>query len=114
MATQQQEQDQSATTDAGEGQQLTEKPEVTDEHRAVAKEMAKAYEDDRPTIGLPGTSNTVAGQAVGEWVDEDGNPKFGEAANVKHEDVMGERHESMSDSDDFTEGDDSKKDDSQS
>ena len=76
---------------------LTEKPEVTDEHRDKAKEMAKAYEDDRPTIGLPGTSNTVSGQAVGEWVDEDGSPKFGDAADVKREDVMGERHESMSD-----------------
>ena len=47
------------------------KPEVTDEHREKAKEMAKAYEDDRPTIGLPGSSNTVTGQAVSDWVDGD-------------------------------------------
>lgn len=86
---------------AHDDQQLTEKPEVTDEHRAQAKEMAKAYQDDRPTIGLPGTSNTVSGQAVGEWVNEDGSPKFGESGNVKREDVMGERTETMSEIEKF-------------
>ncbi|MCV7421233.1 hypothetical protein H7K45_11840 [Mycobacterium yunnanensis] len=81
-------------------EQITEKPEVTDEHREKAKEMAKAYQDDRPTVGLPGTSNTVTGQAVSEWIDEDGNPKFGEVeegGGVKREDVMGVREESMGD-----------------
>lgn len=91
---------------------LTEKPEVTDEHKEKAKEMGKAYDDDRPTIGLPGTSNTVAGQAVGEWVDDDGSPKFGDAADIKREDVMGVRQESMSDSDDFKKDDPGKDDDS--
>lgn len=38
--------------------------------------MAKAYED-RPTVVLPGSHGTVAGTAVGEWLDEDGNPKYG-------------------------------------
>ncbi|MEU0496633.1 hypothetical protein [Mycobacterium sp. NPDC006124] len=79
-------------------EQITEKPEVTDEHREKAKEMAKAYEDDRPTVGLPGTSNTVTGQAVSEWIDEDGSPKFGDVADgggVKREDVMGVREETM-------------------
>lgn len=74
------------------------KPEVTDEHRANAKEMAKAYEDERPTIGLPGSSNTVTGQAVSDWVDEDGSPKFGDVEDgggVKREDVMGVREETM-------------------
>jgi hypothetical protein len=76
------------------------KPKVTEEHREKAKEMAKAYDDDRPTIGLPGSSNTVSGQAVSDWVDDDGNPKFGEVKHgegVKREDVMGERHEGMAD-----------------
>ncbi len=76
------------------------KPEVTDEHREQAKEMAKAYQDDRPTVALPGTSNTVTGQAVSEWIDEDGNPKFGEVKEgegVKREDVMGVREKGMSD-----------------
>ena len=76
------------------------KPEVTDEHRENAKEMAKAYQDERPTIGLPGSSNTVTGQAVSEWVDEDGSPKFGDVEDgggVKREDVMGVREETMGD-----------------
>jgi hypothetical protein len=74
------------------------KPEVTEEHHDEAKEMAKAYEDDRPTVALPGTSNTVTGQAVADWVDEDGNPKYGEVAEdggVKREDVMGTREKTM-------------------
>lgn len=75
------------------------KPEVTEQHREKAKEMAKAYDDDRPTVGMPGTSNTVAGQAVGEWVDDDGSPKYGEVdseGGIKREDFMGERHNTMS------------------
>jgi hypothetical protein len=54
----------------------TEKPEVTDEHRKVAKEMRKDYEEDRPTVKMPGTDGAVAGTAVNEWLDDDGNPKF--------------------------------------
>lgn len=56
---------------------ITEKPEVKDEHREAAKEMRKEYEEERPTIVMPGTGGTVAGTAVNEWVDENGDPKFG-------------------------------------
>jgi hypothetical protein len=76
------------------------KPEVTAKHRDEAKEIAKAYDDDRPTVALPGTSNTVTGQAVADWVDDDGNPKFGDVADgggVKREDVMGVREKGMVD-----------------
>ncbi|MEV3901898.1 hypothetical protein AB0K11_06190 [Mycobacterium sp. NPDC050551] len=54
-------------TDAG---QLTEKPEVTDEHKEKAKEMRKAYEEDLETTTLPGSDGTVSGTAVSEWVDD--------------------------------------------
>lgn len=54
----------------------TEKPEVTDEHREQAREMRKDYEEDRPTVKMPGTDGAVAGTAVNEWIDDDGNPKF--------------------------------------
>jgi hypothetical protein len=83
-------------------EQITEKPEVTEEHKEKAREMAKAYDDDRPTVSLPGTSNTVTGQAVSEWVEEDGSPKYGEVkegGGVKHEDVMGVREKDMTDRD---------------
>jgi hypothetical protein len=52
-------------------QKLTEKPEVTDEHKAQAKEMAKSYEDDRPTAVMPGSGGTVSGTAISDWVDDD-------------------------------------------
>src|SRR5262245_4062552 len=60
-----------------EDRELTEAPEVTDEHREKAKEMAESYQEDRPTVTLPGSGNTVAGTAINDWLDEDGNPKFG-------------------------------------
>lgn len=61
----------------------TEKPEVTDEHRQKAKEMAKDYDDDRPTITMPGTGGAVAGTAVNDWVDDEGNPKFSDQKGEK-------------------------------
>ena len=51
-------------------QQLTEKPEVADEHKEKAKEMAKEYDDNLQTTTLPGSGGTVSGTAVTEWVDE--------------------------------------------
>ncbi len=53
-----------------EQQQRTEKPEVTDEHKEQPKEMAKAYNEDRPTRTLPGSGGTVSGTAVTEWLDD--------------------------------------------
>jgi hypothetical protein len=28
-------------------------------------------------VALPGTDNTITGVAINEWLDDDGNPKFG-------------------------------------
>jgi hypothetical protein len=54
-----------------ESGQLIEKPEVTDEHKEKAKEMAKAYDDDAlQNTTLPGSGGTVSGTAVSDWVDE--------------------------------------------
>jgi hypothetical protein len=50
--------------------------EVTEEAKEAAAEMMEAYED-RPTAVLPGSHNTVTGTAVNEWLDDDGNPKYG-------------------------------------
>ena len=49
---------------------MTEKPEVEDKHKEVAKEMMKEYDEDRPTVTMPGSDGTVSGTAVTEWVDE--------------------------------------------
>jgi hypothetical protein len=91
--TPQQSQDASDTSDGSSQQdvnrsdsgQMTEKPEVTEEHRAKAREMHEAYEEDRPTTVLPGSGGTVAGTAVSDWVDDDGNPKFGDAKKSQSE-----------------------------
>ena len=53
-----------------EQRQRTEKPEVSDEHKDKAKEMAKAYDETRPTTTLPGSGGTVSGTAVTDWVDD--------------------------------------------
>jgi len=77
-----------------ESGQLAEKPEVTEEHTQRAKEMAESYEESRPTTVLPGTENTVTGTAVNDWVDDDGNPKFGndDKDDGKDDDEDGGKH----------------------
>jgi hypothetical protein len=69
--------------DAPDRPEPTEKPEVTDEHRDKAKEMAKDNNDDRATISMPGTDGAVSGTAVNDWVDDDGNPKYSDEGNKK-------------------------------
>jgi hypothetical protein len=68
------EQEQTAET-----QQLgeNETPELSDEGKEQVEQMQQAYNDDRPTAVLPGTDGTITGVAINEWLDDDGNPKFG-------------------------------------
>jgi len=61
--------------------QMTEKPEVTDEHRDKAKEMAKAYDDTLQTTSLPGSEGTVSGTAVTDWVDDKDKGKIETSAD---------------------------------
>ena len=61
---------------------LTEKPEVTDEHKAKAKEMAKSYSDDLQTTTLPGSSGTVSGTSVTDWVDDEDKGKIETSADI--------------------------------
>lgn len=62
-------------------QQLTEKPEITDEHRAQAKEMAKSYNDELETTTLPGSNGTVSGTSVTDWVDDKDKGKIETSAD---------------------------------
>lgn len=64
-----------------DNQELTEKPEITDEHRDKAKEMAKAYSDDLQTTTLPGSSGTVSGTSVTDWVDDEDKGKIETSAD---------------------------------
>ncbi|MGP4057987.1 hypothetical protein ACTWP6_24730 [Mycobacterium sp. 4D054] len=68
-------------TPNSENQKLTEKPEVTDEHREKAKEMAKAYSEDLQTTTLPGSSGTVSGTSVTDWVDDKDKGKIETSAD---------------------------------
>ena len=52
-------------------------PDLSEEGKQKVEEMQNAYDDDRPTVALPGTDNTITGVAINEWLDDDGNPKFG-------------------------------------
>lgn len=48
--------------------------------------MMHAYDSDRPTLVLPGTGGAVSGTAVGDWLDDNGDPKYGKdgpAGNAK-------------------------------
>jgi hypothetical protein len=55
----------------------SETPELSDEGKEQVEQMQAAYDDDRQTAVLPGTDGTITGVAVNEWLDDDGNPKFG-------------------------------------
>jgi hypothetical protein len=58
-------------------QQTPDTPELSEEGKEEVRRMRQAYDDDRPTAVLPGTDGTITGVAVNEWIDDDGNPKFG-------------------------------------
>ena len=64
--------------EAGQGE--VQKPEPDENAKKKAAEMMTAYED-RPTLVLPGTGGKVSGTAVGDWLDEDGNPKGSDATD---------------------------------
>jgi hypothetical protein len=79
MGTEQQQtqgQDSQQQTQDQDGPRMTEKPEVTEEHKEQAKEMAKAYDEDRPTSTLPGSEGKVSGTAITDWVDEEDKGKI--------------------------------------
>lgn len=51
--------------------------DLSDQGKEKVRQMTQAYDDNRKTAVLPGTDNTITGVAVNEWLDDDGNPKFG-------------------------------------
>jgi hypothetical protein len=55
----------------------SETPELSEEGKEAVRKMQEAYDDDRPTAVLPGTDGTITGVAINEWLDDEGNPKFG-------------------------------------
>src|ERR1700759_3422808 len=58
-------------------------PELSEEGKEKVERMQAGYDDDRETLALPGTDNTITGVAINEWLDDDGNPKFGKDEQQK-------------------------------
>jgi hypothetical protein len=81
-----------AKTTDDEGRKIIPKPEITDEHRERAKKVYASAHDDRPTVVLPGSDNTVSGTAVNDWLDDDGNPKYDE--NSKESETESQKSDS--------------------
>jgi hypothetical protein len=73
----------------------SETPELSEEGKEKVRQMQQAYDDDRPTAVLPGTGGTITGTAINEWLDDEGNPKFGkdEEQKKQREDSKDESHE---------------------
>jgi muramoyltetrapeptide carboxypeptidase LdcA involved in peptidoglycan recycling len=70
----------------------SETPELSEEGKEKVRQMQEAYDDDRPTAVLPGTGGTITGTAINEWLDDEGNPKFGKdkQQEKQQEDAKGE------------------------
>ncbi|OHU94628.1 hypothetical protein [Mycobacterium talmoniae] len=85
------------TGDANQQQPRYESPQADEEGNAKARRVEQAY-TDRPTVVMPGSGGTVAGTAINDWLDEEGNPKFGEPGAGPHaqdspRDDTGQPHE---------------------
>jgi hypothetical protein len=77
----------------------SETPELSEEGKEKVRRMQEAYDDDRPTAVLPGTGGTITGVAINEWLDDEGNPKFG-----KDEEEKKQREDSKDESQEDVEG----------
>ncbi|MGV0780625.1 hypothetical protein [Mycolicibacterium peregrinum] len=58
-------------------------PPISEENRKEAERVMSSYDDSRPTVTLPGSHGTVSGTAVNDWVDDDGNPIYGQPESKK-------------------------------
>ncbi len=90
MATDEQPRTDEDQADDDDRRPLVEKPEVTDEHKEKASEMARDYKEERPTVVMPGTGGAVSGTAVNDWIDEDGEPKFAKENAKQNQGAGGE------------------------
>ena len=85
--------DQTTSENTGnEEKTSSETPELSEEGKEKVRRMQESYDDDRPTAVLPGTGGTITGVAINEWLDDEGNPKFGKdkQQEKQQEDAKGE------------------------
>ena len=69
--------EQATSENSGAEGASAETPELSEEGKEKVRRMREAYDDDRPTAVMPGTGGTITGTAINEWLDDEGNPKFG-------------------------------------
>jgi len=79
--------------DQGGKSERSETPELSDEGKQEVEQMQAAYDDDRQTAVLPGTDGTITGVAINEWLDDDGNPKFGNDKQQEGQEDRDKQHE---------------------
>jgi hypothetical protein len=78
--------DQTSNENTSDQQETSsETPELSEEGKEEVRKMQEAYDDSRPTSVMPGTNKTITGVAVTEWLDDEGNPKFGKEEQQKRE-----------------------------
>jgi hypothetical protein len=81
-----QDEEQTSSQDSGEEQQTSsDATELSEEGKEKVEDMTKAYDDSRQTAVMPGTDRTITGTAVNEWLDDEGNPKFGKEKQQERE-----------------------------
>jgi hypothetical protein len=78
--------DENAQTETPEASEEGKEFELSEEGKEEVKRMQATYDDDRETVALPGTDNTITGVAINEWLDDDGNPKFGKDEQQEQDD----------------------------
>jgi hypothetical protein len=78
--------EENAQTETPEASEEGKEFELSEEGKEEVKRMRATYDDDRETVALPGTDNTITGVAINEWLDDDGNPKFGKDEQQEQED----------------------------
>ncbi len=76
----------------------SEKFDLSEEGQEKVRQMRATYDDDRQTAVLPGTGGTITGVAINEWLDDDGNPKFGKDEQ-KEKDEKAEHQDNDEDQD---------------
>ncbi|MGA8544502.1 MAG: hypothetical protein WB785_04505 [Mycobacterium sp.] len=98
--------DETNSEDTGEEENTSsEEFELSDEGKEKVRKMQEAYDDDRPTSVMPGTNKTITGVAVTEWLDDEGNPKFGkEEQQEKEKEQEKDEHEGKEENADQHEG----------
>jgi hypothetical protein len=85
--------------------------ELSDEGKEKVEQMREAYDDDRETAVLPGTDGTITGVAINEWLDDDGNPKFGQDEKQEDGDQPDQQQEDGDQPDQQQEDSDKQKED---